>query len=298
MKKATKAKTKAKANPAPVATAPDLRLSPMQRHDVGGDKTPAQPLADVMTTVNATLERMRSASAAHAATVTNWLAGQPTVTTCRHQLRHQVNVEETIRRNWQKTTFVAVYDPCSQCIKDEDHDNRASWLHSAGVPKILLGSTLDNWRTELASDVTILSTCRQWARDGAGFLILHGPVGLGKSHLAVAIMRERRMGRLVTQNTFLMRLRKTYRDDHAEDVVDRCKRARLLVLDEMGVSTGGRDEYPALHEVLSHRYGEMLPTIITTNVQLTDFKDAFGDRITDRLLSSGCFLEFRGKSKR
>jgi DNA replication protein DnaC len=71
----------------------------------------------------------------------------------------------------------------------------------------------------------------------------------------------------------------------------------LLVLDELGVSTGGRDEFPALYEVLNHRHGEELPTVLTTNVPIEQFVEAFGDRIADRLATAR-FCQLKGESWR
>jgi len=97
----------------------------------------------------------------------------------------------------------------------------------------------------------------------------------------------------------LRRLRDTYRNKAAVDPVDECQQAGLLVIDEMGVSSGGRDEFPMLHEVLDYRHGERKPTILTGNLSWDELKDVIGARLSDRLKeSASAILSFSGQSYR
>jgi DNA replication protein DnaC len=111
-------------------------------------------------------------------------------------------------------------------------------------------------------------------------------------------MRKRSCGKLITQNRLLLKVRERYRNEFAEDVVGKCKAAKLLVLDECGFMTGARDELPAIYEILDYRHGEMLPTVLTTNVTVAQFDEAFGDRIADRLRCHQPFVVLSGNSWR
>jgi DNA replication protein DnaC len=124
--------------------------------------------------------------------------------------------------------------------------------------------------------------------------------GIGKTHLAVAVMRERGGGRFLTQNQLLLKLRATYRDDKAEDIIEACKRVKLLVIDEVGLSSGGRDELPMLHEILNYRHGaEDRRTILTSNLEKGEFVAALGERMIDRFRESAfASIALKGKSHR
>jgi DNA replication protein DnaC len=126
-----------------------------------------------------------------------------------------------------------------------------------------------------------------------------GNVGTGKTHLAVASMRHFEKALLVKQSTLLWRLRKTYRDASADDPIEPCQKTKLLVIDEMGLSQGGRDELPMLFEILDYRHGEFLPTILTGNIEWPEMAELLGARLVDRLRQSAFnVLNFGGNSHR
>ena len=125
------------------------------------------------------------------------------------------------------------------------------------------------------------------------------PFGTGKSHLSAAALRQIGGGWFVKQSSLLFALRATYRDKAARDPIERAQSARLLVLDDVGISSGGRDELPLLHEILDHRHGEKLPTIMTSNLPLEGLSAVIGDRMSDRLRESAFrVLNFTGTSNR
>jgi len=285
-----KTKTKSAKRKTKVLAPKLIKLKPGER----GLHSAANILDDVMLR----FESLAKAASERRVKLEAWAAEQPKFQTCHHGQEHQLNLDDSSRASHGLDHFVLVYKPCTMCVQQRDVDNKESWLHKAGVPKILLSATVDNWTPTLASDFTIKRAVKEFIKQPRGFLVFTGSNGNGKTHLAVGIMRELRRGTLMTQDGFLMALRRSYRDDYAVDIIQKCKDAKLLVLDEMGVSGGGRDEFPALYDVLNYRYGEDVPTIITTNVPLMEFKSAFGDRIADRLVSSAVWCEFKGKSQR
>jgi len=128
-----------------------------------------------------------------------------------------------------------------------------------------------------------LQTVIEFGKIRRGFLLLLGEVGTGKSHLAAALMLDFKRPVFIKQSELLQKLRLTYRDRHAEDPIALCRQADLLVLDEVGVSAGGRDEFPLIHDILDYRYGELLPTCLTGNVGVRELTDMLGERMIDRL---------------
>jgi len=161
-------------------------------------------------------------------------------------------------------------------------------LESQGVPGDLLHARLNNWEARSDMDRAAMEKVKEFAKVPRGTLILISPTfGNGKSHLAVACLAERKEGRFITQNQFIADLRAEYGAKGRPRIVARLQETPLLVIDELGLTTGGRDELPAIHEVLTKRYGQRLPTIITGNFAKTDeMREVLGGRMFDRLRES------------
>jgi len=203
------------------------------------------------------------------------------------QRRCEVCGVETQRLDLTETTLASqdaltlVWMPCPECGVRER-------MARAGVPQTLLHATLDNWRVEDPRDARTLAKVREFVARPTGFLILASPdFGNGKTHLAVATLRTRITrgirSRMMTAGMFLRDLRRRYDDGRAEDVVEVAATVPFLVFDEFGVSVGGKDEQPTLHDIFNERYSERLPTVITMNLTPDQFREAIGPRMASRL---------------
>jgi len=82
------------------------------------------------------------------------------------------------------------------------------------------------------------------------------------------------------------KIRDTYKNNKKQsDVQDRyIDFYDLLIIDEINVTTGGRDEYPALFEILNTRYSERKATILISNLAFEQLQIELTDRIIDRFL--------------
>jgi DNA replication protein DnaC len=187
--------------------------------------------------------------------------------------------------------YSAAYSPCPLCERDR--------LLDQCVPPALIHAAFNNFIPRTDAEIEHLAVVQEFAQARRGFLFLLGPVGIGKSHLAVAVMRTFSDALFVRQAQLLRQLRAHYHNDTIANPIAGAQKARLLVLDELGVSGGGRDELPMLDEILASRYEQQLPTIITSNLLWEDISAALGERLADRLNES-CFrvLVFAGKSHR
>lgn len=161
-------------------------------------------------------------------------------------------------------------------------------LRTRGVPDLYLGACLNNWEIRYEGDGAALKRARGFATGHKGFLVLASETfGNGKTHLAVAIMRQFYLrgfaSRFITQGEALLALRKQYRDREAEDIIGSLKDVAFLVVDDVGVSVGGKDEQPALYEILSDRYVRQRPTVLTTNMRPDQVVGVVGERMASRL---------------
>ncbi|HEX6291672.1 MAG TPA: ATP-binding protein, partial [Herpetosiphonaceae bacterium] len=133
-----------------------------------------------------------------------------------------------------------------------------------------------------------LRVAQEYAAEPAGWLVLTGPSGTGKSHLAAAItsaILDRNEGALwVFVPDFLDHLRTTFSpqsDISYDDLFSTVRDAPVLVLDDLGAQSSSPWAEEKLYQILAHRYDARRPTVITTNKLLDSFEGRIRARIQD-----------------
>jgi DNA replication protein DnaC len=140
-----------------------------------------------------------------------------------------------------------------------------------------------------------------FAKPGDG-LLLCGPAGTGKTHMAAAITRSCiEIGRPITFRRaadLFQAIRDTYDQGFAEaTVLSDYAKTPLLVLDDLGAGALSDFERRYTLEVLDRRLNAMLPTIVTTNWKLSQIREQMDERIASRL-SGYTVLTFAGRDRR
>jgi DNA replication protein DnaC len=137
-------------------------------------------------------------------------------------------------------------------------------------------------------------------------VIVLGPPGVGKTHLAVSLgLKAIEAGYRVlftTAATLIAKLTKAHAEGRLEEKLKIYTAPRLLIVDEIGYLPIDRVGANLFFQLISRRY-ERGPMILTSNQSFGAWGEVFGDRviataILDRLLHHAVTMNIRGNSYR
>lgn len=129
------------------------------------------------------------------------------------------------------------------------------------------------------------SSAQAFARNPFRCLMLWGGFGSGKSHLCTAIVNVCvEVGTDVlafTAPDFLDLLRSGYDSGDYERLLGAAKNVRVLVLDDLGSEKGTEWGQEKLFQVIDYRYRELMPLVLSSNVNPATFPGRLADRLCD-----------------
>jgi DNA replication protein DnaC len=137
-------------------------------------------------------------------------------------------------------------------------------------------------------------------------VVLLGPPGVGKTHLAVALgVKVVEAGYSVlflTLETLMTRLVRAKNENRLERTLQQLVYPKVLILDEVGYLPLNREEASLFFRLLVRRY-ERASLILTSNKSFLDWGEIFNDQvlataILDRLLHHATTLNIKGESYR
>lgn len=135
-------------------------------------------------------------------------------------------------------------------------------------------------------------------------LMFQGGVGLGKTHLSLAIA-----GKVITKGygviygsaqNFFNNIEAEHfgRGDDKQYTLNLLKSCDLLILDDLGTEFITQFTTAALYDIINTRILSRRPTIISTNFNIDGLKKKYDDRITSRLSGNYVRYQFVGSDVR
>ncbi len=202
---------------------------------------------------------------------------------------------------------------CLECKKEHDvildHENKVNKrIKESGLDKRKRESTFKNFNWSNAPDQHCV--CKSFADNWKDTIVngrsifMIGNVGGGKTHLACAIANQVMQEHYANvYYTTFSNMAITMRDtqntrQRIAETMQKFTRCELLIVDEIGIKDASDYEFSLLNEIIDCRYGEILPTILITNMNWQQAGKVIGERIISRLTETGKSLRFNNEDYR
>ena len=181
---------------------------------------------------------------------------------------------------------------CTKARKREAH-RRSLWEQSRIDQQIAFQEdAFTTFQFRLPGVLKAYKAAVEFADTPRGWLVLQGPHGCGKTHLAVAIAKQcldNGAAVLFANVPDLLRSLKATLSPEAEERYDdefnKMCEAEVLILDDLGVQQGTPWVMETLYLLFNHRYIARLATVVTTNrVDLVGIDPCIRSRLRDHRL--------------
>jgi len=211
---------------------------------------------------------------------------------------------KSLCESWSSVKYLATL--CDYELAEREKRRLQRHMQESKLPR---HKTLESYQFERVpinrQEVIALSTGELWIKGGHNLLIF-GPSGVGKTHLAAGIGEKliNACHRVLFERTteLLQRLQAAKRDFSLPSALDKLEKYDCLILDDFGYVKKSEMETSILFELICERY-ERRSLIITCNQPFGEWDELFEDRrmaiaAVDRLVHHARLLEISGESYR
>ncbi len=186
-----------------------------------------------------------------------------------------------------------------ECKEAERKAKRRQQLQEMSNLGVFYDKSFANFNTRVSGIQEAFSCAYEFAQNPNGWLLLIGPNGCGKTHLAAAIANQSlEDGALVLFSTvpdLLDHLRAAFAPTSNEvydQLFARMREAEVLVLDDLGAQQSSPWANEKLFQLLNYRYNSRFPTVITANSRgLQGIDERIRSRLTDASLVTTVILD-------
>ena len=213
--------------------------------------------------------------------------------------------EQAIEQSWGYGQFLAKL--CEQEVARRYQTRIHNWTKEAKLPrgKSFATLTINELPKSIQQKVIGLRDNTAWALQADNVLLI-GPSGVGKSHIAAALglhLIEQGVRVKWLQATALVQLLQQARQDlDLMGVMSKLDKYRVLIIDDIGYVKKTDSETQVLFEFIAHRY-ESGSLIITSNQPFSHWDQIFPDTLMtvaaiDRIIHHASIVEIDGVSYR
>jgi len=218
---------------------------------------------------------------------------------------YQAYQEQAIDQSWGYSQFLAKL--CEQEVARRYQTRIYNWTKEAKLPRGKSFATLaiNELPKTIQQQVIGLRDNTQWALQADNVLLI-GPSGVGKSHLAAALglhLIEQGIRVKWLQATALVQLLQQAKQAlDLMGVMSKLDKYRVLIIDDIGYVKKTDSETQVLFEFIAHRY-ESGSLIITSNQPFSHWDQIFPDTLMtvaaiDRIIHHASIVEIDGISYR
>ncbi len=175
-------------------------------------------------------------------------------------------------------------------------------MRQSGIRRLKLLKDFDwTFNPKIPRDKIIEFCQTQWLKKPCNLVII-GPAGVGKTHIAAALCHEAILQSCQTVFLTLFDLNaKLTKAKNLYSLIEYYARIPVLCLDELGYVIPTKEQADWIFQIISKR-SEVTTTLVTTNLLPSDWGKIFdsvtASAILDRLSLNGKFITFEGRSYR
>ena len=219
---------------------------------------------------------------------------------------HHIEVEKkATKQAWSYAQYLA--DLCEQEIARRYQTRIAKWTHEARLPpgKSFETLAIDQLPKLAQKKVIALRENTQWALQADNVLLI-GPSGVGKSHIASALVlqliEQGVRAKWMSATALVQHLQLAKKELDLLSAMTRFDKYRALVIDDIGYVRKNDAETQVLFEFIAHRY-ESGSLIVTSNQPFSQWDQIFPDALMtvaaiDRIVHHATIIEIDAESYR
>ena len=217
----------------------------------------------------------------------------------------EVLAQKSIDEQWLPQEYLAKL--CEEESSVRYHNRVSRMIREAKLPpaKSLSSFNYSDVSSIKKSQVDYLFQDVSWVHQ-ANNLLLFGPSGVGKTHLAAglgyALIEKNIRVKFLTATTLVQSLQKAREELVLTEALNKLDKYAVLILDDIGYVKKSEMESQVLFELIAHRY-ETGSIIVTSNHPFSQWDQIFDDNMMtvaaiDRLVHHATILEFKAESYR